>query len=261
MPGAVGKGTTFVPRSIAEADNIVFRYPGRSEPLLCGCNLEIHAGDRLLVEGTSGGGKSTLALLLAGIRQPDSGLLLVGGMDLATLGVDGWRRRVATAPQFHENHVLTETLAFNLLMGKRWPPASEDLQEAKSLCGELGLRDLIARMPGGLLQMVGETGWRLSHGERSRLFIARALLQGVSIFQATVKRSWTVARAWLRREISRPAHHGSTGSIPSSGFLPLLLKAQTTPPAVCTSLRFRLHHAPMTSPKCYPAERVQQPVG
>ena len=42
---------------------------------------------------------------------------------------------------------------------------------------DLALRGLLARMPAGLLQQVGETGWQLSHGERSRLFIARALLQ------------------------------------------------------------------------------------
>src|SRR5207237_6698529 len=68
-----------------------------------------------------------------------------------------------------------------LLMGKRWPPAPEDLKEAETVCRELGLEDLLARMPGGLLQMVGETGWRLSHGERSRLYIARALLQGAEL--------------------------------------------------------------------------------
>ena len=46
------------------------------------------------------------------------------------------------------------------------------------MCRELGLGELLDRMPAGLLQMVGETGWQLSHGERSRLYIARALLQG-----------------------------------------------------------------------------------
>ena len=45
------------------------------------------------------------------------------------------------------------------------------------MCEELGLGDLIARMPAGLMQMVGETGWQLSRGERSRVFLARALLQ------------------------------------------------------------------------------------
>jgi ATP-binding cassette subfamily B protein len=55
------------------------------------------------------------------------------------------------------------------------------LQEAEALCDELGLRDLLNRMPAGLLQMVGETGWQLSHGERSRLFLARALLQRAEV--------------------------------------------------------------------------------
>jgi len=45
------------------------------------------------------------------------------------------------------------------------------------LCHELGLGPLVERMPGGLDQMVGETGWQLSQGERSRVFLARALLQ------------------------------------------------------------------------------------
>ena len=73
--------------------------------------------------------------------------------------------------------MLTETLAFNLLMGRRWPPQPDDLQEAETVCRELGLGELLERMPAGLQQMVGESGWQLSHGERSRLFIARALLQ------------------------------------------------------------------------------------
>jgi ATP-binding cassette subfamily B protein len=164
-------------RAVAEAHDLVFRYRGREEPVLRGCSLRIDAGERLLLEGPSGGGKSTLASLLTGMRRPDSGLLLLGGLDRQTLGLDGWRRRVVSAPQFHENHVLTETFAFNLLMGRRWPPRVEDIAEAEAVCRELGLGELLGRMPGGFEQMVGESGWQLSHGERSRLFIARALLQ------------------------------------------------------------------------------------
>ena len=85
------------------------------------------------------------------------------------------------APQFHENHVLMGTLAFNLLMGRRWPPQKGDFEEAEFICQALGLGPLIERMPSGLQQMVGETGWQLSHGERSRLYIARTLLQGAEI--------------------------------------------------------------------------------
>jgi ABC-type multidrug transport system fused ATPase/permease subunit len=115
--------------------------------------------------------------ILAGLRDPTAGLLTSGGLDRRTLGSLAWRERIATAPQYHENHILTGTLAFNLLLGRAWPPTRDDLAEALQICRELGLDGLIQRMPGGLEQMVGETGWQLSQGERSRVFLARALLQ------------------------------------------------------------------------------------
>jgi ATP-binding cassette, subfamily B, bacterial len=168
-------------RNLVEAQDLTFRYADRGEPVLRKCSFSIRPQDRILLQGHSGDGKSTLASLLIGIRTPQSGLLLLDGLDWQTVGMDGWRRRVVSAPQFHENHVLTETFAFNLLMGRGWPPTQKDMQEAEEICRELGLGDLLNRMPAGLLQMVGETGWQLSHGERSRLYIARALLQRASM--------------------------------------------------------------------------------
>lgn len=165
------------PQPILVARDLFFRYRDHGQPTLRGCSLQINQGDRLLLEGPSGGGKSTLAAILVGLRVPEAGLLLLHGLDRHTLGMEEWRRRVVSAPQFHENHILTETFSFNLLMGRQWPPSQEDLQEAEQICRELGLGDLIERMPAGFQQMVGESGWQLSHGERSRLFIARALLQ------------------------------------------------------------------------------------
>ena len=168
-------------QAVMEAHELVFRYQDRGEPVLKGCSLIVRRGDRLLLEGSSGGGKSTLTSLLVGLRVPQSGLLLLHGLDRQTLGDEGWRKRVVSAPQFHENHVLTETFAFNLLMGRRWPPHEEDMREATTICSELGLEPLLNKMPAGMLQMVGETGWQLSHGERSRVYIARALLQDAEV--------------------------------------------------------------------------------
>jgi ATP-binding cassette subfamily B protein len=166
---------------ILDVRDLSFRHHGRGKPVLRACSLQIGAGDRILLAGPSGGGKSTLASLLIGMRSPQSGLLLLQGLDRHTLGAEGWRRWVVGVPQFHENHVFTDTFAFNLLMGRRWPAQPEDLQQAEALCRALGLGDLLDRMPAGLLQMVGETGWQLSHGERSRLYIARALLQDADL--------------------------------------------------------------------------------
>jgi ATP-binding cassette, subfamily B, bacterial len=167
--------------AVIEARDLVFRYPSQAEPVLQRCNLSISAGDRLLLEGPSGGGKSTLASVLAGMLRPESGLLLARGLDRQTLGSQGWLRRVACAPQFHENHVLTGTFSFNLLMGKDGWLTEKDHKEAETICKELGLGPLLEKMPAGMLQMVGESGWQLSHGERSRLYIARALLQGSDV--------------------------------------------------------------------------------
>jgi ATP-binding cassette subfamily B protein len=166
---------------VVEAHDLVFRYGERAETALAGCSVTVRRGERLLLEGPSGGGKSTLGSVIAGLRLPHSGLLLLQGLDRYSLGSEGWRRRTVAAPQFQENHVLIDTLAFNLLMGREWPPRPGDIEEAEEVCRDLGLGDLLDRMPAGLLQMVGESGWQLSHGEKSRLYIARALLQDAEL--------------------------------------------------------------------------------
>jgi ATP-binding cassette subfamily B protein len=163
--------------TIVDVHNLVFRHSDRGEAIIQGLNLRISGDERVLLEGPSGGGKSTIAALLSGLRTAQSGSILVSGLDWTTLGSEAWRRRITMAPQFHENHILTETLAFNLLMGRRWPPKAEDLEDAVTVCRELGLGELLDKMPAGLAQIVGDHGWQLSHGERSRVYIARALLQ------------------------------------------------------------------------------------
>ncbi|WP_437658361.1 ATP-binding cassette domain-containing protein [Sorangium sp. So ce1182] len=181
LAGAESAGDVEVRPPVLEAHELSFRHKGRARPAVVDVSLRIAAGDRILLEGPSGGGKSTLSALLSGLRAPDAGLLLLNGLDRHMLGAAAWRRRVAAAPQFHENYVLAGTFAYNLLMGRRWPPRPGDLVEAEEICRELGLGELLGRMPGGLEQVVGETGWQLSHGERSRLYIARALLQGAEV--------------------------------------------------------------------------------
>jgi ATP-binding cassette subfamily B protein len=161
-----------------QAHELSFTHAGRLLPVIQDCSLSIEHGDRILLEGESGGGKSTLAGMLAGMHQPAAGFILAGGLDRQTRGEQGWRREVAMAPQYHENHIFAAPLSFNLLLGRPGPHTARDLQDAEQLCVELGLGPLLERMPAGLEQLVGDTGWRLSQGERSRVFLARALLQG-----------------------------------------------------------------------------------
>jgi ATP-binding cassette subfamily B protein len=77
--------------------------------------------------------------------------------------------------------MLCAPLAFNLLLGRAWPPVEADGKLGHAICIDLGLGPLIERMPSGYGTMVGEIGWQLSHGEKSRVFLARALLQGADI--------------------------------------------------------------------------------
>ena len=160
-----------------EAHGVEFAYPGGARHVVRNCSFKIDTGDRVLLESVSSAGSSALVSLIGGLRRQSAGLLLVGGLDRGTLPADAWARLVATVAQPHENHVFANTLAFNLLMGRRWPPEAGDLKDAEAVCCQLGLGSLLQRMPGGLHQVVGDTGWQLSQGERARLFIGRALLQ------------------------------------------------------------------------------------
>jgi ATP-binding cassette subfamily B protein len=164
-----------------DATDLRFTHPGRGDAILRGCSLTVAPGDRVILQGPSGCGKSTLASLLAGLRAPQSGLLLLDGLDRHTLGLAAWRRRVVLVPQFHENHLVLGSVVFNLLMGVEWPPSEEHFARAEAVVRELGLGPTLDRMPSGLLQTIGETGWQLSHGERSRLYLARALLQNPDV--------------------------------------------------------------------------------
>ncbi len=165
-----------------EFRGVSFRHASRARPALDRVDARLARGERVLVLGSSGGGKSTLASLVAGWRAADAGTLLLEGLDRAAWGASGWRARVAAAPQFHENRVFTASLAFNLLLASKGVEGDpEEEARADRVCRELGLGDLLDRMPSGLRQLVGETGWQLSHGEKSRIYLARALLSGADL--------------------------------------------------------------------------------
>lgn len=167
--------------ALLEARHLSLRFPATRLPALDSIHLCMRSGERALLEGPSGSGKSTLLAVLSGLRKADAGGRALRGLDPTAYGERLWRRRVALVPQFHDNHLFSAPLAFNLLLGRAWPPAPGDLDEALLLCSELALSGLIERMPLGLMQPVGEGGWRLSHGERGRVFVARALLMPAEI--------------------------------------------------------------------------------
>ena len=164
------------------ARDVSFQYSGRPEPVLRGCSFAIRRGERVLLTGGSGGGKSTLGSLLTGLRQPSSGALLLGGFDQHSLGPAPLARARRRRPPVPREPRAERVPGVQPGHGPRLAAhAPRTGRRFEAVCRELGLDPLLARMPAGLQQMVGDCGWQLSHGERARLFVARSLLQDLDL--------------------------------------------------------------------------------
>jgi ATP-binding cassette subfamily B protein len=164
-PGAVVPAESRARRSAAvHLSAASYTYPGAPAPAVECVTLQLRDGEHLLLTGPSGGGKSTVASLISGIRVPERG---------AAIGTE----RTVYVPQFGDNHAFQASLAFNVLLGRHWPPEPSDWCEIDETLESLGLAPVISRMPRNLAQPIGDSGWQLSHGERTRMHLARALLQ------------------------------------------------------------------------------------
>ena len=163
------------PRSLPEGrdlrlDGVTLRYPGAIRPALVGIDLAIPFGRHVALVGESGAGKSSVAALLARLRDPDAGEITLGGIPLAELALADVRRTVGVVPQ--KPHLFTLTLEENLRLGR--PSATAD--ELAEAIEAAGLADVVAGLPQGLATPVGVAGTTLSGGEARRVAIARMLL-------------------------------------------------------------------------------------
>ncbi len=171
-------GTDALKESTASGDIVIqeltFGYqPDR--PVLRGLSLRIPAGCTLALVGPSGAGKSTLLQMLPRFLEPDSGRILVGGVDLQTLDRRALRRQIAWVLQ--EPLLLPATLAENIAFGR--PDASQSEIEAAARSAQA--HEFIRRQPAGYASRVGDGALRLSVGEKQRLNLARALLKDAPI--------------------------------------------------------------------------------
>ncbi len=156
-------------------EEIGFAYEGRNAAVFSGFECEIQPGERLLVAGGSGVGKTTLLSLLLRFADPQRGRVTVGGIDLRDLDPDEWRRRIAWLPQ--NPRLPAGTIAEVLRFAA--PQASED--ELWTALEAAGCTTLVSALPDGLDTKVGEGGRQLSSGERRRIALARALARKASL--------------------------------------------------------------------------------
>ncbi|GAA4694941.1 thiol reductant ABC exporter subunit CydD [Phytohabitans rumicis] len=138
-------------------------------------SLTVNAGERVALVGPSGAGKSTVLALLLGFVVPNTGHVRVNGVDLATLDLDEWRRKIAWVPQ--RPHLFAASLADNIRLGA--PDASD---EALRLAVKAAaLDEVVDALPDGLDTVLGERGHGLSSGQRQRVALARAFLRDAPI--------------------------------------------------------------------------------
>ncbi|WP_422301467.1 ABC transporter ATP-binding protein [Candidatus Binatus sp.] len=157
------------------ADHLSFAYSEGRVAAVRDLSLVIPAGKVVALVGPSGAGKSTIADILMGLVQPDSGTLRLDGRPLGPEGVRGWRDQIGyVAP---DTFLFHDTIRANLKWAR--PEASED--EMLAALRQASVFDFVAGLKDGLDTVVGDRGMMLSQGERQRLALARAFLRRPSM--------------------------------------------------------------------------------
>lgn len=153
-----------------EFKNVHFRYGEDERDVLRGINFSIQPGERVAILGRNGSGKTTLEKLIAGLYQPNTGTILIDGIDIRQIDPAELRRNIGYVAQ--EVDLFFGSLRDNIAMGM--PQASDEkILEAMRVSG---LIDFVNQHPMGLAMPVGEHGKLLSGGQRQSVTLARALL-------------------------------------------------------------------------------------
>ena len=169
-PNAVALGP--VRRKIV-FDNVTLRHD--REAVLDGVSFEVEAGTFCAIIGPSGAGKSTIADLLVRFLDPDSGRVMVDGLDLREARLADLRREIVLVEQ--TPHLFNASIADNISYAS---PETSRVGIA-AVGREAGLDEWIERLPKGYDTQTGERGQALSAGERQRVALARALLRKPSV--------------------------------------------------------------------------------
>ncbi len=162
-------------------DRVSLTYPGRTVPALSEVSLVIRPGQRVLLTGPSGSGKSSLLALLLRFVEPTGGEILVerpsgsGSAPLSHIPADQWRRLIAWVPQ--HPYLFDDTVLDNIRLGK--PEAS--VAEVRRAAELAEAHDFVSTLPQGYGTRLGERGARLSAGQRQRIALARAFLRDAPI--------------------------------------------------------------------------------
>ena len=150
-------------------EHVQFGYL-RSEPVLRDLDLTVEPGETLAIVGTSGSGKSTVALLLPRFYDLTGGAIRIDGTDIATVDLDSLRRSIGLV--FEDTFLFSDSIGANIAYGR--PDATD--AEIEAAARVAGAHEFISALPDGYQAAVGERGLTLSGGQRQRVALARAVL-------------------------------------------------------------------------------------
>lgn len=156
-------------------ENVSFRYKDSITDALHGVNLKIEPGEHVAFVGPSGGGKTTLASLIARFFDVTEGKLVVGGVNIKEIADEKLMETVSFV--FQDSKLLKMSIYDNIRMGKKDATKEQVLHALK----EAQCMDIIEKMPQGIDTMIGTRGTYVSGGEAQRLSIARAMLKDAPI--------------------------------------------------------------------------------
>ncbi|HQH49945.1 MAG TPA: ABC transporter ATP-binding protein [Candidatus Cloacimonadota bacterium] len=152
-------------------EDVSFTYPDKTEPAIRDCSFDLKAGERLLILGSTGAGKSTVANLILGLLQPSEGSILLNGIDLRDIDLTALRDLIAYVPQ--EPLLFSGTVRENVLFAND-KATGEEYRIAVDVSQ---LKQEIESFPQGDETRLGQRGLGVSGGQKQRLTIARALVR------------------------------------------------------------------------------------
>lgn len=156
-------------------ENVVFSYDNSENNAIDGVTLNVRAGEHIALVGPSGGGKTTLASLIARFRDVNSGSVKIGGTDVRDIPSAKLMDYVSYV--FQDSKLLKMSIMDNVRMGK--PDASDE--EVMQALKDAQCMDIIEKFPDGAKAMIGSKGIYVSGGECQRLSIARAFLKNAPV--------------------------------------------------------------------------------
>ena len=152
-----------------EFENVCFSYR-EDEPIIDNLSFKIRPGEHIALVGPTGSGKTTLIRLLCRLYEPQKGNIFIDGINIKNIPIESLRKQLGVVLQ--DTFLFSGNVADNLRLD-----SSVDNKRLEEICSELGLNNLLRKLPNGLETYIRERGGNLSSGERQLLSIARVAIR------------------------------------------------------------------------------------